>query len=94
MAPTPITENLVAANKEYAASFTQGHLALPPAKKYAVGMYLIYSCCLLSDISPVTCMDARIDPAAAYGIALGDAHVIRNGEHPHLLIPDFQTSRR
>lgn len=23
-------------------------------------------------------MDARIDPAAAYGIALGDAHVIRN----------------
>lgn len=23
-------------------------------------------------------MDARIDPAAAFGIALGDAHVIRN----------------
>jgi carbonic anhydrase len=23
-------------------------------------------------------MDARIDPAAAYGIDLGDAHVIRN----------------
>lgn len=23
-------------------------------------------------------MDARIDPAAAYGIALGDAHIIRN----------------
>lgn len=23
-------------------------------------------------------MDARIDPASAYGIALGDAHVIRN----------------
>jgi carbonic anhydrase len=28
--------------------------------------------------NPVTCMDARIDPAAAFGIALGDAHVIRN----------------
>ena len=26
----------------------------------------------------VTCMDARIDPASAYGIDLGDAHVIRN----------------
>jgi len=26
----------------------------------------------------VTCMDARIDPAAAYGVTLGDAHVIRN----------------
>lgn len=28
--------------------------------------------------SQVTCMDARIDPAAAFGIELGDAHVIRN----------------
>jgi carbonic anhydrase len=27
---------------------------------------------------PVTCMDARIDPAAAFGIPLGAAHVIRN----------------
>ena len=26
----------------------------------------------------VTCMDARIDPAAAFGIDIGDAHVIRN----------------
>ncbi|TVY28061.1 Uncharacterized protein LHYA1_G002591 [Lachnellula hyalina] len=28
--------------------------------------------------SALTCMDARIDPAAAYGIPLGDAHIIRN----------------
>ncbi|KAL8894987.1 MAG: hypothetical protein Q9192_003916 [Flavoplaca navasiana] len=28
--------------------------------------------------NPVTCMDARIDPATAFGINLGDAHVIRN----------------
>jgi carbonic anhydrase len=26
----------------------------------------------------VTCMDARIDPSAAFGIPLGAAHVIRN----------------
>ncbi|KAL8875631.1 MAG: hypothetical protein Q9198_006039 [Flavoplaca austrocitrina] len=26
----------------------------------------------------VTCMDCRIEPAAAFGIDLGDAHVIRN----------------
>lgn len=26
----------------------------------------------------VTCMDARIDPISAFGISLGDAHVIRN----------------
>jgi carbonic anhydrase len=26
----------------------------------------------------VTCMDARVDPLAALGLSLGDAHVIRN----------------
>ncbi|KAI0541124.1 beta carbonic anhydrase clade D [Xylaria digitata] len=57
-----IQKNLVEKNTEYARTFDQGHLALPPAKKYLV----------------VTCMDARIDPAAAFGISLGDAHVIRN----------------
>ncbi|KAF7893040.1 uncharacterized protein EAF02_000578 [Botrytis sinoallii] len=59
---TPIQRNLIESNKIYAANFTQGDLALPPAKKHAV----------------VTFMDARIDPSAAFGIALGDAHVIRN----------------
>ncbi|OBT55336.1 carbonate dehydratase [Pseudogymnoascus sp. 24MN13] len=57
-----IQKNLVDKNTEYSAAFTKGHLALPPAKKYLV----------------LTCMDARIDPAAAYGIDLGDAHVVRN----------------
>lgn len=57
-----IQNNVEAASAEYAASFDKGHLALPPAKKYLV----------------VTCMDARIDPARAFGIELGDAHVIRN----------------
>ncbi|KAK4695936.1 carbonic anhydrase, partial [Lecanoromycetidae sp. Uapishka_2] len=45
---THVQENLQKKNAEYASSFKEGHLALPPAKKYAV----------------VTCMDARIDPAA------------------------------
>jgi hypothetical protein len=57
-----IQSNVEAASAEYSASFDKGHLALPPAKKYLV----------------VTCMDARIDPARAFGIELGDAHVIRN----------------
>jgi carbonic anhydrase len=86
MAPTPVLENLVSSNKVYASSFTQGDLALPPAKKYAVGSSaprhqltaLPLSHHAPADIVPVTCMDARIDPAAAYGISLGDAHVIRN----------------
>ncbi|KAH8203131.1 hypothetical protein TruAng_002652 [Truncatella angustata] len=57
-----IQKKLQEKNAKYAAEFTKGHLALPPAKKYLV----------------LTCMDARIDPAAAFGIELGDAHVIRN----------------
>ncbi|KAK4187000.1 carbonic anhydrase [Podospora australis] len=57
-----IQKNVEATSESYSASFTQGDLALPPAKKYLV----------------LTCMDARIDPARAFGIELGDAHVIRN----------------
>ncbi|ERF69548.1 hypothetical protein EPUS_01878 [Endocarpon pusillum Z07020] len=57
-----VQENLVSSNEKYASNFKHGDLPLPPAKKYLV----------------VTCMDARIDPAAAFGISLGDAHVIRN----------------
>ncbi|KAL9633536.1 MAG: hypothetical protein Q9164_004643 [Protoblastenia rupestris] len=59
---TATQKNLIENNEKYSSNFTEGDLALPPAKKYAV----------------VTCMDARIDPAAAFGISLGDAHVIRN----------------
>lgn len=76
---TPIQENLVQSNKDYAASFTKGGLALPPAKKYAVGKSSLgISLALVLSTNKtysVTCMDARIDPASAYGIALGDAHV-------------------
>ena len=61
-AHTPIQQNLKWSSAKYGATFTQGKLGLPPAKKYLV----------------LTCMDARIDPAQAFGIELGDAHVIRN----------------
>ncbi|KAK5199081.1 hypothetical protein LTR99_001121 [Exophiala xenobiotica] len=57
-----IQKNVEAASEKYSSSFTKGHLALPPAKKYLV----------------LACMDARIDPAQAFGIELGDAHAIRN----------------
>lgn len=57
-----IQNNLEASSQKYSSAFTQGSLALPPAKQYLV----------------LTCMDARIDPASAFGIDLGDAHVIRN----------------
>jgi len=58
-----IRTRFLRANAEYVASFgDKGSLGLPPAKKLIV----------------VTCMDARLDPAAYLGIKEGDAHVIRN----------------
>jgi carbonic anhydrase len=57
-----VTDELVAANQSYAATFTKGDLPLPPARKVAI----------------LVCMDARIDPARALGLEEGDAHVIRN----------------
>jgi hypothetical protein len=35
---TSIQKNFVESNKEYAAKFTQGDLALPPSQKYAICM--------------------------------------------------------
>ncbi|RLL93325.1 hypothetical protein CFD26_100593 [Aspergillus turcosus] len=57
-----ITTDLEAANAQYAASFTKGHLPIPPKRKLAI----------------VTCMDARINVFSALGLSEGDAHVIRN----------------
>ncbi len=57
-----VVDEIRAANERYAAGFEQGSLAMPPGRGFAV----------------VTCMDARLDPAKALGLAEGDAHVIRN----------------
>jgi carbonic anhydrase len=56
------TDDLLANNEVYAASFDKGDLPLPPAKGVVV----------------LACMDARLDPARALGLEEGDAHVIRN----------------
>ncbi|KDQ08515.1 hypothetical protein BOTBODRAFT_165773 [Botryobasidium botryosum FD-172 SS1] len=58
-----VADQLPSANDTYVANFGEkGSLALPPSKKVAI----------------VTCMDARIDPAAALGLPEGSAHIIRN----------------
>jgi carbonic anhydrase len=57
-----VIPEFLAANEQYAATFDQGQLPMPPGRKVAV----------------LTCMDARLDPAKALGLAEGDAHVIRN----------------
>ena len=57
-----VTDELLASNEAYAASFDKGDLPLPPARKIAI----------------VACMDARLNPYGALGLQEGDAHVIRN----------------
>lgn len=57
-----ITDELLAANQQYAAKFDQGSLAMPPAKKIAI----------------VACMDARLSVEQLLGLKTGDAHIIRN----------------
>jgi len=57
-----ITNEVLAANQKYAASFDQANLAMPPAKKLAV----------------LACMDARLTVEQVLGLKTGDAHIIRN----------------
>jgi carbonic anhydrase len=58
----PVSDEIREANRRYTDTFTKGDLPMPPGRAFAV----------------VTCMDARIDPARAFGLEEGDAHVIRN----------------
>jgi carbonic anhydrase len=57
-----VTDDLIANNEAYAASFDKGELPMPPGKKVAV----------------VACMDARLNVYGMLGLGEGDAHVIRN----------------
>ncbi|HSM87263.1 MAG TPA: carbonic anhydrase [Candidatus Limnocylindrales bacterium] len=56
------TDEVLKANQQYAAGFSQGHLPMPPARKFAV----------------LACMDARLSLEQVLGLKTGDAHVIRN----------------
>ena len=56
------TDQLLGNNTEYQESFDQGDKPMPPGRKVAV----------------VACMDARLHPARALGLEVGDAHIIRN----------------
>jgi carbonic anhydrase len=55
-------DELLAHNREFAAAFTGGHLAIRPVRRLAV----------------VTCMDSRIDVFGTLGLRNGEAHVLRN----------------
>jgi len=55
-------DRLKQANASFAEGFDKGDLEIPPARPLVV----------------LTCIDARLDPAASFGLDIGDAHVIRN----------------
>jgi carbonic anhydrase len=56
------TDEMLAGNERYAASFDKGELPMPPGRKTAV----------------VACMDARLNVYGMLGLSEGEAHVIRN----------------
>jgi carbonic anhydrase len=55
-------QGLLNCNARYAETFRDGGLHHEPAERLTI----------------LTCMDARIEPLAAFGLRLGDAHVLRN----------------
>jgi carbonic anhydrase len=57
-----VTDEILAANAEYARDFKLGQLPMPPARKLAI----------------VACMDARLTIEPMLGLKTGDAHIIRN----------------
>src|ERR1700688_3541594 len=56
-----ITDEVLAANQQYASKFDKASLAMPPAKKLAI----------------LACMDARLTVEQLLGLKTGDAHIIR-----------------
>ncbi|MDO9456045.1 carbonic anhydrase [Nocardioides sp.] len=68
----PDFDDLLGANQEYAAGFTQSGLDGVARRGIAV----------------VTCMDSRIDPLGMLGLAPGDAKILRNpgGRVDHLTL--------
>lgn len=62
MTSAAVFDALLAANETYVRSGDHVSLTAPPRRKLAV----------------LTCMDARIDPLAAFGLTVGDAKIFRN----------------
>ncbi len=57
-----ILDQILEANDRYAAQFDASDVPAPPTRHLAV----------------LTCMDARLNPEVFLGLAVGDAHVVRN----------------
>lgn len=62
MSSDPLFEGMLEHNRRFTEAFDRSQLTAAPRRGIAI----------------LTCMDARIDLAGALGLAVGDAHVIRN----------------
>jgi carbonic anhydrase len=62
MSEPSLVEQFLDANRAYAEGFTAGALPVRPGRRLAI----------------LTCMDSRYTAQGILGVALGDAHVIRN----------------
>lgn len=59
---TDLLEEVLAANATHAEGLDPEAIVKSPSRRLTI----------------ITCMDARIDPSSVFGLAPGDAHVIRN----------------
>ena len=71
-------ENFMKANQAYVDLHGTSHLPIKPKTKVAI----------------VTCMDSRLHVAQALGLALGDAHILRNAGGRSLVISQQQMGTR
>lgn len=58
----PSRDRIIVANRRFSARFDDADLQVRPKRRLAI----------------VTCMDSRIDAFATFGLANGEAHIIRN----------------
>ncbi|GAM35153.1 hypothetical protein TCE0_017f03257 [Talaromyces pinophilus] len=59
---TALQQRILEANSRYANAYNSAGLDIQPSNKLVI----------------ITCMDCRLDPAAAYGFKLGDTTTVRN----------------
>ena len=62
MSSFPSRDELVASNRRFAEDFDASALPVEPSRRLAI----------------VTCMDSRIDAFSVFGLADGEAHIVRN----------------
>ncbi|RAO70458.1 uncharacterized protein BHQ10_006470 [Talaromyces amestolkiae] len=79
---TALEQHILEANSRYANAYNSAGLNIQPANKLVISkLHILFgrkASPLTIFFTTVTCMDCRLDPAAAYGFKLGDTTIVRN----------------